>query len=59
MSLRRRLELMTEEKFDDWPHCGPKALRELLESTNEVGDLDVFLSNQLRKSGFAEIACKS
>ena len=37
MSLERALELMSEKKFEDFPHRGPRAAREFLESVLENG----------------------
>ncbi|CAE8614739.1 unnamed protein product, partial [Polarella glacialis] len=55
MGLSRALELMTEHRFDDWPHKGPKAVREFLESVLEAGgDLQVYHGHFVRKSGLAE-----
>ena len=37
MTLAAALEKMTNESFSDWPHRGPKATREFLESVAENG----------------------
>ncbi|CAE8627459.1 unnamed protein product, partial [Polarella glacialis] len=55
MGLSRALELMTEHKFDDWSHKGPRAVREFLDSVLEAGgDLQVYHGHFMRKSGLAE-----
>ena len=55
MSLVDALTKMSDTKFDDWPHRGPKAVREFLESVAENGgDIANYHSSFLRKSGLAE-----
>ena len=55
LPLHKALELMTAHTFKDWPHRGPPSLRELLESIVETaGDLDLYVTNFIRRSGVAE-----
>ena len=42
LSLKKALELMTNYAFHDWPHKGPGALRDLLDSLAESsGEIDL------------------
>eukprot|EP00435_Cladocopium_sp_Y103_P074179 s45_g47.t1 len=55
LALNRALELMSDSKFDDWPHRGPKAVREFLENVVESGgDLNNYHSAFMRKSGLSD-----
>lgn len=55
MSLERALELMSEKKFEDFPHRGPRAAREFLESVLENGgDLATYHAAFMRKSGLSD-----
>ena len=55
LSLSEALMLMSDTKFEDWPHRGPKAVREFLESVAENGgDLANYHSSFMRKSGLSE-----
>ena len=49
------IESMTDKKFDDWPHRGPKAVRDFLESVlQNGGDLMTYHSSFMRKSGLSD-----
>ncbi|CAK0822647.1 unnamed protein product, partial [Prorocentrum cordatum] len=51
----KAIELVTPKTFADWPHPGPKATQEFLESVLENGgDLQVWLNAFMRKSGVSE-----
>ena len=55
LTLTRALEKMCDSKFDDWPHRGPKAVRDFLESVAENGgDLTTHHASFLRKSGLSD-----
>jgi len=55
LGLSKALELMTDTKFEDWPHRGPKSCREFLESVSEHGgDLTTYHASFLRKSGLSD-----
>ena len=55
LGLDRALQLMTDQKFDDWPHRGPKAVREFLENVVENGgDITTYHSSFMRKSGLSD-----
>lgn len=55
LGLERALQLMSDQKFDDWPHRGPKATREFLENVVENGgDITTYHSSFMRKSGLSD-----
>ena len=52
MNLSKAIEAMHSETFPDWPHRGPRATREFLESVLENGgDLSTYHAAFMRKSG--------
>lgn len=60
LSLEKALEHMTDKKFDDWPHRGPKAVKDFLESVlQNGGDITTYHSSFMRKSGLAENSAAS
>ena len=60
MSLERALETVTDQKFDDWPHRGPKATKEFLESVlQNGGDLMTYHSSFMRRSGLSDNSAAS
>lgn len=55
LSLMKALETMHPEAFSDWPHRGPKATKEFLESVLENGgDLSTYHASFMRKSGLSD-----
>ncbi|CAK9065953.1 unnamed protein product [Durusdinium trenchii] len=49
------LESMSDSKFTDWPHRGPKAVKDFLESIlQNGGDIMTYHSSFMRKSGLSE-----
>eukprot|EP00435_Cladocopium_sp_Y103_P018992 s1272_g4.t1 len=60
LPLTEALTKMADTKFEDWPHRGPKATREFLESVAENGgDLANYHSSFMRKSGLSENSAAS
>ncbi|CAK9071939.1 unnamed protein product [Durusdinium trenchii] len=60
ISLEKALESMSDQKFDDWPHRGPKATKEFLESVlQNGGDLMTYHSSFMRKSGLSDNSAAS
>ena len=55
LSLSQALESMSDSKFTDWPHRGPKAVKDFLESIlQNGGDIMTYHSSFMRKSGLSE-----
>ena len=53
--MTQALTQMSDTKFDDWPHRGPKAVREFLESVSENGGgLANYHSSCMCKIGLSE-----
>ena len=55
LGLSKALEAMHPEAFPDWPHRGPKATKDFLESVLENGgDLSTYHAAFMRKSGLSD-----
>lgn len=55
LTLTDALTSMSQQAFDDWPHRGPRATREFLESVCENGgDFATYHASFMRKSGLPD-----
>lgn len=55
LGLERALELMNEEKFEDWPFRGPRAVLEFLTGVEQAGgDLVNYFGTYVRRSGISD-----